>query len=99
MIRRPPRSTLFPYTTLFIKNIPRDGTSLYKLIMKKKAYHDFRWTSVEDIVESKGCLYEMPLKGNEGYMNFYNTLESNVRKDIEKTWESPLGERDRKSVV
>lgn len=76
----------------FIENIPRDGTSLYKLIMKKKAYHDFRWTSVEDIVESKGCLYEMPLKGNEGYMNFYNTLESNVRKDIEKTWGSPPGE-------
>src|SRR3712207_8943604 len=25
MIRRPPRSTLFPYTTLFRSNIPADG--------------------------------------------------------------------------
>src|SRR2546430_10566533 len=25
MIRRPPRSTLFPYTTLFRSDVPRDG--------------------------------------------------------------------------
>src|SRR2546430_4347144 len=28
MIRRPPRSTLFPYTTLFRSNWTRDGTAL-----------------------------------------------------------------------
>src|SRR5256885_9826275 len=27
MIRRPPRSTLFPYTTLFRSDLPRDQTS------------------------------------------------------------------------
>src|SRR5260370_31059179 len=26
MIRRPPRSTLFPYTTLFRSKLPRDGS-------------------------------------------------------------------------
>src|SRR3712207_9323402 len=29
MIRRPPRSTLFPYTTLFRSNPPRDGGFKY----------------------------------------------------------------------
>src|SRR5256885_10415244 len=31
MIRRPPRSTLFPYTTLFRSAIPRDGRKVYKI--------------------------------------------------------------------
>src|SRR2546430_9472385 len=33
MIRRPPRSTLFPYTTLFRSNEPRQQTSQLALIL------------------------------------------------------------------
>ena len=39
--------------------------------MDKKAYSDFRWTSVEDIVNARGFLYEMPLEDENGYMEFY----------------------------
>src|SRR3712207_8258531 len=32
MIRRPPRSTLFPYTTLFRSLLPQDTGPLYKIL-------------------------------------------------------------------
>src|SRR3712207_8582147 len=35
MIRRPPRSTLFPYTTLFRSNIERGSSSFYILYKYK----------------------------------------------------------------
>src|SRR2546430_6839176 len=44
MIRRPPRSTLFPYTTLFRSRFAESGYSIkkmHKLIMLSRAYqHD-----------------------------------------------------------
>ena len=46
-----------------VGNIPGNGAELLKLIMEKKAFSDFRWTSVEDIVSSGGCVYQMPAKG------------------------------------
>src|SRR5260370_5653393 len=33
MIRRPPRSTLFPYTTLFRSQLVREGVTSFKLFM------------------------------------------------------------------
>src|SRR3712207_8293655 len=42
MIRRPPRSTLFPYTTLFRSHIFRIGLVLAELCLKTKiSYVDF----------------------------------------------------------
>src|SRR5258707_13830551 len=35
MIRRPPRSTLFPYTTLFRSRIPNNGADALALIVEK----------------------------------------------------------------
>ena len=35
MIRRPPRSTLFPYTTLFRSDINRSGTRKEELLLTK----------------------------------------------------------------
>src|SRR3712207_8600998 len=53
MIRRPPRSTLFPYTTLFRSNLPvdsiisaRDADSIYKVPLY------FRAEGVDDQVLS-----------------------------------------------
>src|SRR2546421_13064596 len=35
MIRRPPRSTLFPYTTLFRSKLPTTNTGNYQSILEK----------------------------------------------------------------
>src|SRR2546427_9115545 len=51
MIRRPPRSTLFPYTTLFrspLKLGPRQRRRLVKLLLKGPQAHGYRtqlWTT------------------------------------------------------
>ena len=75
-----------------VKDIPKDGKELHSIIMDKKAYSDFRWTSVEDIVNARGFLYEMPLEDENGYMEFYKKLAKNVRHEMEQTWGLPPGE-------
>ncbi len=75
-----------------IGEIPESGEELRKIIMNKKAYNDFRWTAVEDIIEAGGIIYTMPLKGNNGYMKFYNILDEDVRNEMEETWGEPPGE-------
>lgn len=75
-----------------IDEIPENGEKLHKLIMDKKAYSDFRWTSVEDIIESGGCIYQMSLDGEKGYLEFYNKLEKSVHEEMEGTWGTPPGE-------
>src|SRR5256885_9616149 len=45
MIRRPPRSTLFPYTTLFRSAIDNDGR------MARRLVHDVRRRGVFDVMD------------------------------------------------
>jgi Cobalamin biosynthesis protein CobN and related Mg-chelatases len=75
-----------------VNDIPDCSSKLHKLIMDRKAYADFRWTSVEDIVDSGGCLYPMPLEGSLGYYEFYEQLDSKCREEMEQTWGPPPGE-------
>src|SRR5687768_17921256 len=51
MIRRPPRSTLFPYTTLFRSGLPIDG------IIKKTAFDHF--CGGESIEESEAVIQQL----------------------------------------
>lgn len=69
--------------------IPESGKALRDLIMEKKAYHDFRWTSVEDIIDCGGVLYQMPLRE---YMGHYNKFSDYVRNEMEGVWGPPPGE-------
>ena len=71
------------------KHLPKDGDALRKLFLDKKAYSDFRWTSVEDIVASGGAIYHMPVKE---YMNFYQKIAQDAKDKMEKTWGMPPGE-------
>src|SRR2546430_5328812 len=49
MIRRPPRSTLFPYTTLFRSRRRRDGTRLFHgQAQNEEAENDEEFEGVED---------------------------------------------------
>lgn len=75
-----------------VEHIPESGEKLHQIIMDKKAYQDFRWTSVEDIIEAGGAIYQMPLRDKEGYLQFYNELDKEVIGEIEDTWGEPPGE-------
>lgn len=75
-----------------IDDIPADGKALQNVIMTRKAYSDFRWTSPEDIVHSGGCIYQMPLQGEKGYLTYYGRLDPDLRKQMESTWGRPPGE-------
>ena len=74
-----------------IENIPQDGDALHQLLMRRKAYSEFRWTCVAETVEQGGSLYQMPLEGEQGYLRFYERLDSRVRNQMEKTWGPPPG--------
>ncbi|SHK36557.1 cobaltochelatase CobN [Hathewaya proteolytica DSM 3090] len=73
----------------YIKDIPDSGEQLQEMIMSRKAFHDFRWTSVEDIVAAKGVLYEM---NGEEYGKYFNDIPENSRNKIIETWGELPGE-------
>ncbi len=66
--------------------LPRSGEELIKLILKKKALSEFRWTSVEDIVKSGGAADFVTL---EEYMEWFNELPKELRERIIKDWGHP----------
>ncbi|WP_170253957.1 cobaltochelatase subunit CobN [Acetobacterium paludosum] len=75
-----------------VLNRPEDGAALKKKMLDKKAYQDFRWTTVENIVKAGGDIYRMPLEGDGGYNQFYDKLDPVLRDQMEKTWGVPPGE-------
>ncbi len=70
-------------------DIPEDGEALYRQIMDRKAYSDFRWTSAEDIQHSGGVLYAMPKAEYEAY---YQGLSQEARDRMGESWGAPPGE-------
>ena len=66
-----------------VEDIPENGKKLLKLIQEKKAFSDFRWTAVEDIVESGGCLYRM---GKSEYERYFSELSPNLQEYMNETW-------------
>src|SRR3712207_8756911 len=69
MIRRPPRSTLFPYTTLFRSGTPPGGLGVQRLAAGDVAMIDFRPADPEDLVvhldEHRGSA-EQPHRDGQG---------------------------------
>lgn len=72
-----------------IDQIPSSPKKLQQLFLQRKAYSNFRWTSVEDIVECGGDVYQMESKE---YLDFYKTLPIQIQEEIESAWGKPLGE-------
>ena len=73
-----------------VRNIPRDGEALRSLLLEKKAFADFRWTSTQDILNSGGCIYRMPTTPEyEGYLK---ELPEQMQKAMLDTWGTPPGE-------
>ncbi|WFO74753.1 cobaltochelatase subunit CobN [Desulfurococcaceae archaeon MEX13E-LK6-19] len=66
--------------------IPETGEELIKMFMEKKAFSEFRWTPVEEIVARGGAL---GFVGREEYLKWFNELPETVRKKMIETWGSP----------
>ncbi|WP_186841025.1 cobaltochelatase subunit CobN [Acetobacterium fimetarium] len=75
-----------------VENPPADGPALKKMMLDKKAYQDFRWTTVENIVAAGGDIYRMPMEGDGGYLQFYDALDPMLREQMENAWGLPPGE-------
>ncbi|MCK9564441.1 MAG: cobaltochelatase subunit CobN [Methanothrix sp.] len=72
-----------------IENPPHSGKELIDLIMDKKAISEFRWTTVEEIVNKGGAL---SLVTTEDYLEWFDTLAEGVKNSIVNAWGHPPGE-------
>ncbi len=68
---------------------PQDGKELIDLIMKRKAISEFRWTTVEEIVEKGGVI---AFVDKEKYLEWFSELDENTRNRMIEAWGNPPGE-------
>lgn len=68
---------------------PEDGKTLIETIMDRKAISEFRWTTVEEIVDKGGVLEMVP---NERYEEWFAELPGAVRTRMAEAWGNPPGE-------
>jgi cobaltochelatase CobN len=75
-----------------IEGEPANGKELIEKIMEKKAISEFRWTTVKDIVNSGGALYEV---SKEEYLEWFNDLNKSAQEKVIEAWgEAPGTEKD-----
>jgi len=72
-----------------IEALPESGADLVKEILNRKAISEFRWTSVEEIVNKGGAL---ALMTREDYEGWFETLPFEARHKICDAWGEPPGE-------
>lgn len=68
---------------------PSDGKHLIDTIMDRKAISEFRWTTVEEIVEKGGALAMLP---KERYEIWFDELPDAVKTRMADAWGNPPGE-------
>ncbi len=68
---------------------PAGGKALIETIMDRKAVSEFRWTTVEEIVEKGGALAQVP---KSRYEEWFNELPEPVRVRMIEVWGNPPGE-------
>jgi len=67
-------------------SLPESGEGLVKLILERKAISEFRWTSVEEVVERGGALGFVTL---EEYLRWLSELPDDLREKIIEDWGKP----------
>lgn len=72
-----------------IENIPSDGKALAKEILDRKAISEFRWTTVNEIVEKGGAL---DLLTKEEYIKWFDEFSENVKNNVIRDWGNPPGQ-------
>lgn len=66
-----------------VEGIPEDGKALVDMLLERRAIQEFRWTTVESIVDKGGAL---ALVGKEEYRARYAALPEASREAVEKGW-------------
>ena len=69
--------------------VPEDGKALIKEIMDKKAISEFRWTTVDEIVEKGGAIAFVE---KEKYLEWFDELPDKAKKRVIDAWGRPPGE-------
>ncbi|PIV20761.1 MAG: cobalt chelatase, partial [Deltaproteobacteria bacterium CG03_land_8_20_14_0_80_45_14] len=69
---------------------PESGKALIDEIMAKKAISEFRWTSVEEIVDKGGALDCIE---KERYLQWFDELPDATQKRMIEVWGNPPGEK------
>jgi cobaltochelatase CobN len=68
---------------------PEDGKALIENVMSRKAISEFRWTTVDEIVNNGGAL---ALIRKEDYEKWFDTLAQKVKERTCEAWGNPPGE-------
>ncbi len=84
-----------------VGDAPETGKGLLDMIQGRKALHEFRWTTVDEIVRKGGVLHAMK-KGE--YDRFFHALDRSVRQKVDTDWgefpgESMVWKEDGEDVV
>lgn len=72
-----------------IENLPESGEALMQTILARKAIAEFRWTTVEEIINKNGHL---ALLDNEIYKSWFNEIPEKARHDLVAAWGEPPGQ-------
>lgn len=68
---------------------PEDGKELIDTIMGRKAVSEFRWTTVDEIVNKGGALDLLPLNK---YQKWWQTFPPGIQTRVSQAWGNPPGE-------
>jgi cobaltochelatase CobN len=71
-----------------VEDIPESGEALMQLFLARKAIAEFRWTTVDEIIQKKGHL---ALLENDIYQNWFDELPENARQSLIGAWGEPPG--------
>jgi len=72
-----------------IENLPEDGEELIWDILERKAIAEFRWTSIEEIVQKGGALAQV---SREDYESWFDAQSPALKEKVSETWGAPPGE-------
>ncbi len=68
------------------ERLPRDGRELEKMILSHKAFSDFRFATVDDIVKSGGAIGFVDI---EDYRKWLEELPNEARERLVRNWGDP----------
>lgn len=72
-----------------VGDAPEDGRSLLQLFHDRKAFSEFRWTTVDEIVTKGGALC---MVGADEYLPWFNGLPEKARNRVVQDWDLFPGE-------
>ncbi|MCD8554731.1 cobaltochelatase subunit CobN [Seleniivibrio sp.] len=72
-----------------VRDIPESGEALSQMILTKKAISEFRWTTVDEIVNKGGALAQVDV---DTYCSWWDELPEKIKNRMCEVWGNPPGE-------